>query len=55
MKFDHIGADDYGYCLNCGHHHCKICGECHRCGCADFRTTKKARLADIRKEQNAGI
>lgn len=56
MKHDHIGIDTDYHCINCGHHHCKICPTCHRCGCTDWKRTpnepadKDKDFKKIRKE-----
>jgi predicted ATP-dependent serine protease len=41
VKSDHIGVDTDYHCLNCEHHHCKICGKCHRCGCIRWKRNTK--------------
>jgi predicted ATP-dependent serine protease len=47
MKLGHIGVDTDYHCKNCQHHHCKICGKCHRCGCTEWlRNTKELHDAD---------
>lgn len=49
VKYDHIGVDTDYHCLNCQHHHCKVCGTCHRCGCTNWKRNHKE-LHDADKE-----
>lgn len=39
----HIGVDTVYHCANCNHHHCILCGICHRCGCETYKPITKER------------
>lgn len=48
--FDHIGVDTKYHCEKCNHHHCVICGICHRCGCTTYVKSRAERRKEKEKE-----
>lgn len=40
MAAAHIHRDTEQKCANCGHHHCRDCRICIRCGCIDYKRLK---------------